>query len=198
MARMDRAPHTTEPEVPSNDELVEEIAQGDAEALRTLYRRLSSMVYGLALRIEGNEADAEEVLVDTFYQVWSQAAQYDVSRGTVIGWILNITRSRAIDRLRSRRRSDRDRDLEPAVALPGTAPPDPEQEAIKEDERSRLREVIAQLPTDQRWAVELAYFSGLSQTQIAERLGQPLGTVKTRLRLAMEKMRRSVTGGGTP
>ena len=198
MARMDHAPHTTEPEVPSNDELVEEIAQGDAEALRTLYRRLSSMVYGLALRIEGNEADAEEVLVDTFYQVWTQATQYDASRGTVVGWILNITRSRAIDRLRSRRRSDRDRDLEPAVALPGTAPPDPEQEAIKEDERSRLREVIAQLPTDQRWAVELAYFSGLSQTQIAERLGQPLGTVKTRLRLAMEKMRRSVTGGGTP
>ena len=73
MARMDHAPHTTEPEVPSNDELVEEIAQGDAEALRTLYRRLSSMVYGLALRIEGNEADAEEVLVDTFYQVWTQA-----------------------------------------------------------------------------------------------------------------------------
>ena len=183
---------------PSDETLVGQIADGDADALRSLYRRLSPVAFALARRVAGDEADAEEVLVDAFHQVWKQAGQYDPSRGTVIGWLLNITRSRAIDRIRSRRRftKGKERLVEEGSGFQAEAPASPEQEAIRHDEKDRLLKVIAELPTDQRWAIELAYFSGLSQSQIAERLGQPLGTVKTRIRLAMEKMRRAVMGQG--
>lgn len=181
---------------PSDLDLARKMAEGDADALRDLYRRLSALAYSLALRIVGNEADAQEVIVDAFYQAWKQADQYDAARATVTGWVLNITRSRAIDLLRSRRRAARreGRVREPGFTFHLESPPTPEQHAIREDTRARLRRVVAELPEDQRWAVELAYFSGLSQSQIAERLGQPLGTIKTRLRLAMEKMRRAVMG----
>ncbi len=181
---------------PSDVDLVREMAEGDPDALRDLYRRHSSRAYSLALRIGGNEADAQEVLVDSFHQVWRQANQYDASRASVAGWVLNIPRSRAIDRLRARgraaRREERVREDSPTFHL--GAPPDPEQQAIREDTNARLRRVVAELPEDQRWAIELAYFAGLSQSQIAVRLGQPLGTIKTRLRLAMEKLRRAVLG----
>jgi RNA polymerase sigma-70 factor (ECF subfamily) len=194
------APDATPPasQEPSDETLVSQVAGGDADALRILYRRLSPVAYALALRVTGDEADGEEVLVDAFHQVWKQAAQYDPSRGTVIGWLLNITRSRAIDRIRARRRvaKGKQRVAEAGSSFPAQVPANPEQEAIRHDEKERLMRVIAELPADQRWAIELAYFSGLSQSQIAERLGQPLGTVKTRIRLAMEKMRRAVIGQG--
>lgn len=174
--------------------LVARMAGGDSAALQDLYRRLSPLAYALALRITGNEADAEEALVDCFHQAWRQAARYDPARATPTGWILNIARSRAIDRVRSR-----DRAAEGAAPAPGgwpgfgaEPPPDPEQEAIRHDVRDRLARAVGGLPREQRSVIELAYFLGLTQSEIAARLGEPLGTVKTRTRLALEKIRNAL------
>jgi RNA polymerase sigma-70 factor (ECF subfamily) len=156
---------------PTDVDLVQQAARGVSGAVRELYSRFSSMAYSLALRIGGNEADAEEVLVDAFFQVWKQAERYDTSRGTVAGWILNIVRSRAIDTVRSRMRVVRARqkmeegEEEAPMASP---PPNPERQAM------------------------VSQKSGLSQSEIAAELGQPLGTVKTRMRLGMQKLRREL------
>ena len=153
------------------------------------------MAYSLALRISGNEADAEEVLVDSFYQVWKQAGRYDASRGSVAGWILNIVRSRSIDTLRSRLRVVRSEKklLDGEEVFPTAAPPpSPEKQAMRREEEAVVRGALGELPEDQRLVIDLAYFSGLSQSEIATRLGQPLGTVKTRMRLAMQKLRRTL------
>lgn len=177
----------------SDVDLVEQAARGRRGAVRRLFQQFSSMAYSLALRISGNEADAEEVLVDSFYQVWKQAGRYDASRGTVAGWILNIVRSRAIDTLRSRMRVARSEKkiLEGEEVFPVAAPlPSPEKQAIYREEQAVVQEAMQELPEDQRLVIDLAYFHGLSQSEIATQLGQPLGTVKTRTRLAMQKLRR--------
>ena len=181
---------------PTDAELVARMAGGNAQALRELYRRLAGLIYSVALRIGGVDEDAEETLVDSFHQAWAHAGLYDPSRGTVTGWIVNIARSRAIDRLRAHHRRQRGRQAlsESAATFPPYPAANPEHEAIRSEERERLHRVIAALPPDQKRALELAYFSGLSHTQIAERLGMPLGTVKTRLRLAMEKIRSALAG----
>ena len=153
------------------------------------------MAYSLALRIGGNEADAEEVLVDSFYQIWKQAGRYDASRGTVAGWVLNIVRSRAIDTLRSRLRVMRaeNKIQEGEGGFPVAAPPpSPENQAIRGEEYAVVQGAMQELPEDQRLVIDLAYFHGLSQSEIATQLGQPLGTVKTRTRLAMQKLRRTL------
>ncbi len=180
---------------PTDVDLVSQIARGVSGAVRELYRRFSSMAYSLALRIGGDEADAEEVLVDSFFQVWKQAERYDTSRGTVAGWILNIVRSRAIDSMRSRLRVVRslqkvkDGEEEAPMASP---PPNPEKQAMVRERQSVVQEALQTLPEDQRVVIELGYFSGLSQSEIAAELGQPLGTVKTRMRLVMQKLRRAL------
>jgi len=180
----------------THGELVGRMAAGDTAALRQLYREISPLVFSLACQVTGSAEDGEEVLVDTFHQAWSQASRYDVSRGSVTGWLLNIARSRAIDILRARRRWQRRRDAaaEPPAAFPQWSPPDPESEAARGEWSRRLAEAIRALPEDQKRAVELAYLAGLTQQEIAGRLGQPLGTVKTRLRLAMEKIRTALSG----
>jgi len=177
----------------SDVDLVEQAARGRRGAVRRLFQQFSSMAYSLALRIGGDEADAEEVLVDSFYQVWKQAGRYDASRGTVAGWILNIVRSRAIDTLRSRMRVARSEKkiLEGEEVFAVVAPlPSPEKQAIRREEQAVVQEAMQELPEDQRLVIDLAYFHGLSQSEIATQLGQPLGTVKTRTRLAMQKLRR--------
>ncbi len=166
--------------------LIGEIASGDQEALGTLYDASSSMVYGLALRIVSNTATAEEVTLDVYTQVWRQAATYDTKRGAPSAWLITLTRSRAIDRLRSRAH-DR-----PALA---EQQPQPEAGATPEEttaltERRRLvQEACAQLPPEQRQVLELSYFSGLSHHEIARELDLPAGTVKTRIRLGIKKLR---------
>ena len=179
----------------SDVDLVEQAARGRRGAVRRLFQQFSSMAYSLALRIGGNEADAEEVLVDSFFQVWKQAGRYDASRGTVAGWILNIVRSRAIDTLRSRLRVVRSEKKiqEGEEAFPVVAPPpSPEKQAIRREEKAVVQEAMQELPEDQRLVIDLAYFHGLSQSEIATQLGKPLGTVKTRTRLAMQKLRRTL------
>lgn len=180
---------------PDHAELVGRMAAGDTQALRELYRRLSPLVHALACQITGTEQDGEEVLVDTFHQAWSQASRYDPSRASVTGWLVNIARSRGLDLLRTRRRWQRRKEAaaEPGAAFPHPPASDPETEAMHGEWRARLAEAVRALPPDQKRAVELAYFEGLTQQEISDRLGQPLGTVKTRIRLAMEKIRGAVS-----
>ena len=179
--------------------LLERMIAGDERALGALYDRWSPVVHALALRIVDDGDEAEEVVEETFWQAWRQAATYAAARGAVPTWLLTIARSRALDRRRAvRRRREEDLDATanqgaPAPASAADAPPgvahDPAEAAEAAERRARVEAALRELPVEQREAVELAYFGGLSQTEIAERTRQPLGTVKTRMRLAMQKLR---------
>ena len=178
---------------PPDLELVERIRQGDQAALDLLYRRYSSPVYSLVWKILQSSEEAEDVALDVFWQVWRQADRYDPARGAPPAWIFTLARSRAIDRLRARnRREDRPISFDdPAVHL------DPLDEAASPDEvvsfrqnRDAVRAALTKLSAVQREAVELAFLKGLTHVEIAERLGQPLGTVKTRIRQGLIRLRR--------
>jgi RNA polymerase sigma-70 factor (ECF subfamily) len=174
--------------------LIERLATRDAAALAALYDRHARPIYSLALRILQDQADAEDVAQEVFAQAWQQAARYDVGRGTVAGWLLNMTRSRAIDLLRARRSGGREvrGDQEtPAMASVDPAPR-PEALAVTAQQAAAVRAALQRLPALQRVALELAYFDGLSQSEIAAQLDQPLGTVKTRIRLGLLKLREAM------
>jgi len=177
-------------------------ARGDGAGLAALYDRHARAVYSLALRVVADEADAEEVVQEVFDQAWRQASRYDPSRGTVAAWLMTMTRTRAIDRLRARQArpdqaslaSDRDWSDLPAASA------DPADVLDAERDVTRVRQALQQLPLMQRVAIELAYFEGLTQSQIAARLEEPLGTVKTRIRVGLLKLRDVLSGttsGGT-
>jgi RNA polymerase sigma-70 factor (ECF subfamily) len=173
--------------------LLQRAAAGDSGGLGALYDRHGRAVYSLALRILGDEGDAEEVTQDVFAQAWRRAAQYDAARGTVAAWLLIMARTRAIDRFRARRvrpegRVQADDDGLTLQQLPATDP-DVASEMMAAERGLRVRRALEGLPLLQRIALELAYFEGLSQREIAERLEQPLGTVKTRMRLGLLKLR---------
>ena len=163
-------------------------AGGDSRALASLYDETSSLVYGIALRVLRNEADAEEVTSDVYSQVWRNASTFDGSRGSVNAWLTMLARSRSIDRLRSRARARREETLDTIANVPAGGET-PETASWLGQQRSRVREALKSLSPEQREAIELAYFSGLTQSELAERLQQPLGTVKTRIRLGMIKLR---------
>jgi len=167
-------------------------AAGDSGGLAALYDRHGRAVYSLALRILGDEGDAEEVTQDVFSQAWRRASQYDDSRGTVAAWLLVMARTRASDRVRARRVRPEGRVQDDAgltlQQLPSTNP-DVASEMMAAERGQRVRRALDELPFLQRVAIELAYFEGLSQREIAERLEQPLGTVKTRMRLGLMKLR---------
>ncbi len=166
-----------------------QVAGGDADALARLYDGTSSLVYGLALRILRDAGGAEEITEDVYMQAWRQAARFDPARGSVIRWLLTVTRSRAIDRLRvGASTRDRHAPIEDAGAVRDPAP-EPEHAAEAGQRRALVRAALAALSAEQRQAVELAYFAGLSHTEIAAQLGAPLGTVKTRIRLGMNHLR---------
>ena len=171
--------------------VVQRLAAGDRDAVAELYDRHSARVMGLAFRIVRNSSDAEDVVQEVFSQAWRTAPNYQPSRGTVVGWLLMMARTRAIDRLRSRQ-TRRDAPEGPDLdRLPADTPPVSEQ-LIASQQAARVREAMTALPVEQRTAVELAYFEGLTQTEIAERTQTPLGTVKTRIRTALTSLRRSV------
>jgi RNA polymerase sigma-70 factor (ECF subfamily) len=178
--------------------LISWIAQGRAEALSELYGRYGRLVFSLALNSVGDQATAEEITQDVFLRVWQRAGQYRADRGKVSTWLTGITRHRAIDQLR--RRSSRPEHYSMAWAETSSeAEPftnDLEEIVALTIERKRVRSAVAQLPEDQKQILALAYFRGLTQSQIAEFLGLPLGTVKTRVRLAMQKLRRILQGEG--
>jgi RNA polymerase sigma-70 factor, ECF subfamily len=178
--------------VHSAETLIPAIARGDATAFEALYDRYASMVYGLLLRILSNPDDAQEVLQETFVKAWSNAKMFDAVRGSEAAWLISIARSRGIDKLRSRRlRSDRENDAGREVSIRSsfvdtTTGAD---HAIQSEQRIAVRGALAELPEPQRLALELAYFEGLSQSEIAARLNEPLGTIKTRMQLGMKKLR---------
>jgi RNA polymerase sigma-70 factor, ECF subfamily len=182
-------------------DLVKRMAAGDDRALAQLYDRLGNLAYSLAYQILGEQADAEEVVTDAFVQAWGSAASFDPARASVASWLSMITRTRALDRLRARKRRARivetatlQSDLPEATALPlGSIGPEPDRHAELTDLRARVREVLHALPEQQRLVIELAYYGGLSQSEIAARLNEPLGTVKTRVRAAMTKLRSALT-----
>lgn len=169
--------------------LVARIDARDADALGLLYDRHAARLMGLAQRIVGDTGEAEEVLQELFLWVWRSAASFDASRGTVIAWLLVATRSRAIDRVRARRPAARAglRAVETVPDTPG--PQDVEADSASRQWESVCRAAIADLPADQRRALELAYFDGLTHQEISEKTGTPLGTVKTRVRLGLMKLR---------
>lgn len=167
------------------------IAAGDSSALAELYDAHGSAVYTLARRILGHPGDAEEVVQEVFAQAWRQAGRYDPNRASVAGWLLMITRARALDALRARQaRPDRTHSVE-LPELPAHNP-GPEMTLLSSDAIQRVRAVMREFDETLRAPVELAYFEGLSQSEIAERLNQPLGTVKTRLRNAVAKLREAL------
>jgi RNA polymerase sigma-70 factor (ECF subfamily) len=177
--------------VSADQEALRRVGAGDADALAVLYDRYSRPVYSLALRIVSDPAEAEDVVQDVFAQVWRQAGRYDVRRGPVVAWLMTITRTRAIDRLRSRRArpdgtpADYDRQVERMADTREAQ----EELAIAAEHVARLRAALPELPVVQRLAIEMAFFEGLSHNEIAERLEQPLGTIKTRIRLGLLKLR---------
>jgi len=165
------------------------IAAGDQSALAELYDASSAKVFGLAMKILGDRDAAEEITVDVYTQVWRKIASYDAQRGTPGSWLMTMTKNRAIDGFRSRYlERGRQVPLDQAAELPGDAAI-PEQYSADLERQRLVQEAMASLSAEQRQAIALAYYWGLSQSEIADRLRLPLGTVKTRMRLGMIRLR---------
>jgi RNA polymerase sigma-70 factor, ECF subfamily len=187
--------------------LVERMAAADERALGELYDRHGGMAYALALAIVREGADAEEVVADVFGQVWRNAARFDPGRGSVAGWLATITRTRALDLLRARGRRVRaieraaQADADGLASPLGTPAEGPDRGVERQEARRLVTRSLGELPEPQRRVIEMAYFGGLSQTEIAAELREPLGTVKTRMRAGMEKLRGALAQllvGGPP
>jgi RNA polymerase sigma-70 factor (ECF subfamily) len=183
---------------PMDIQLIADMAQGDERAASMLYDRHGAVLYGLALRMVGEPADAEEVVLDAFAQAWRDAGRYDTSRGSVAGWLTTITRTRALDLMRARGRRAKMTDTatatldEPVAMGSGFTAPDVQ---VQDTERAvAVKSALDQLPVPQRQAIELAFFEGLTHHEVADRLREPLGTVKTRIRLGMQKLRDTLAG----
>jgi len=181
--------------------LIRRVADGDERALGTLYDRYAEKLYGLALSVVKSEADADEVLEDAFLQVWRTAGSFDPDRGTVSSWLSVIVRSRAMDRVRARKRRRKalersaEADTEGLAAPRSDDPPSPDERSERAELRERLDRLLAAIPEEQRRVIELAYFDGLTQREIADVTGIPLGTVKSRVRAGMRKLREMSDAG---
>lgn len=177
-------------------QLAARLAAGDEQALGLLYDRFGRLAYALAHAVLREPADAEEAVGDAFAQAWRTAGQFDPARGSLQAWLMTAVRSRALDRLRTRRRAERrveafEREAVGAAdpaALPGPLS-EPGSVAEQSDRRVQIQAALATLPEAQRRVLELAYFEGLTQVEMAERLGEPLGTIKTRVRTALGRLR---------
>lgn len=177
-----------------DQKLVQAMARSDERAAAQLYDKYSAAMFALALRIVGESADAEDVVLDAFTQAWNIAARYDGERGSVLGWLTTMTRTRALDLVRGRGRRTKAVDTasrsmgDDPVAVAASAPS--AVDVVELGERAdAVTSAMAVLSASQRNAIELAFFEGLTHSEIAERLGEPLGTIKTRIRLAMQKLR---------
>jgi RNA polymerase sigma-70 factor, ECF subfamily len=179
--------------VQDNDvELLKAVASQDEAALAQLYDRYRVILFGLLMRILNNREEAEDVLQEVFLQVWRRAADFDENRGRPFTWLVTLARSRGIDRLRTLAARER-------VALAGArdeseAISDAASDAFRSEQRGLVTNALAQLPDEQQRPLMLAYFDGLTQTEIAARLDAPLGTVKTRMRTGMMKLRELLAG----
>ena len=199
MAAVTGAPTGASPELAqlSDVDLIGRAAEGDARALEVLYDRYARVVYSFALRIVGDQQVAEELLQEVFFRAWQQGGTFRANRGTFITWLLSITHNMAIDEVRKRRRRpQKSENDDPEAALAGVADTgqDVEEEVWLGTLRETIEAALATLPPAQREAIELAYFRGLTQREIAAQLGEPLGTIKTRMRLGMQKLRDQLEG----
>jgi RNA polymerase sigma-70 factor (ECF subfamily) len=174
--------------------VITRMIQGDPTALAELYDAHGGLIYTLALRIVGQPHDAEEIVQEVFAQAWRQAGQYDGRRATVAGWLLMMTRARALDALRARKARP---DIGRAVTVPEIPAAGPGQEALmlSVEAVAHVRAALTALEEAYRTPIELAYYEGLSQSEIATRLNQPLGTIKSRMRAALAKLRTALWAG---
>lgn len=176
-------------------ELVRQVGRGDQQALAALYDRSADRLYSLACRILGEGPEAEEAVSDAFVQVWESAGSFDPERGSVDAWLTMILRSRALDRLRARKRRHAAHERAERNSLPGNAPAAPSRpvapdvDAEHRERARRVEEALTRLPESNRSAIRLAFFEGLSHREVATRLDEPLGTVKSRIRLGLMKLR---------
>ena len=170
--------------------LIRRMVDADETALGALYDRWVRSLYSLVLHLLRDPDEAEDVVEETFWQAWRKAGSYEPSKGAVSTWLLTIGRRKALDRLRARKRNREDTINGESTFddLPSRSP-DPANEAEGSELRENIRAALQELPPEQREVLELGYFSGLSQAEIADATGQPLGTIKTRMRLAMQKLR---------
>lgn len=175
--------------------LINRIAAGDQGALGELYERYVRILLGMAYRILGSREEAEEVVADVFCQVWRTAGSYDPIRGGVDSWLFLITRSRSLDRWRALQRKAQALTTAQQLAKLQT-PTDPHGALFIQEQQGQIRQVLEKLPIEQRQVIELAYFSDWTQEQIAEHLQIPLGTVKSRLRLGLAKLRQGLRPEG--
>ena len=173
--------------------LVRAIAAGDEQALHALYEQTHRIVFTLTMRITGNRETAEELTLDVFHDVWRRASAYDPASGSVIGWMMNQARSRAIDRLRFEQRKKRVPDhADTSVTIAPSSSPHDVLDA--RDQGRVLRDALQVLTNDERQAIETAFFSELTYREVAAKFNQPLGTVKTRIRSGLEKLRQVLAG----
>jgi RNA polymerase sigma-70 factor, ECF subfamily len=178
----------------ADEEVMQLVQRGDPRAFELLYDRHGGAAYSLAYRIVGKQVAAEDVVQDALLSIWRSRLRYDQTRGSVRTWILGIVHNRAIDALRRSSVHDRRRETLDVVEERHEAPERTEVEVARREEARSVRGVLDALPTEQRQAIELAYFGGFTHTQIADLLGEPIGTVKGRMRLGLEKMRRQLAG----
>jgi RNA polymerase sigma-70 factor (ECF subfamily) len=176
--------------------LLRAVAAGEKEALRQLYTRHSAVLFALALKVLTDRSEAEDVLQEAFVQIWKTAGSFDEGRGKPLGWLIMLTRSRAIDRLRSRKTRARVTDTLAKDASQASDSTTPADEAQASEAQRAIRQALKSLPSEQRIPIELAYFGGLTQFEIAQQLSQPLGTVKTRMRNGMMRLREQLGGAG--
>lgn len=178
----------------ADEELIERIQRGEQASLTALYDRHRSLAYALALRVVRDPQRAEDVVQDAFLSVWRKAASYALGRGSVRTWLGSIVRNRAIDVVRA----SRERTLPDATSLLGIVDPRPavDDEVAVRFDGERVRSAILRLPDDQRQAINLAFYGGLSHSEIADETGIPLGTVKSRIRLGMQRLRSTLAGQG--
>jgi len=169
----------------TDHQLLQQAAAGGTAALGLLYDRYGRLVFSVALRISGERGSAEEITQDVFLRLWRYADRYNPAHGTLVAWMLTITQRRAIDELRSRHYGSKRREVELPEALPLAGGDHAQQAQLRTD----VQQALAELPTAQREVIEGVFFGGLSRQELAQRMGSPLPTIHTRLRLAMEKLR---------
>jgi RNA polymerase sigma-70 factor, ECF subfamily len=174
--------------------LLARVVKGDQQAFSQLYDQSSTLLYSLALRILGHREEAAELLQEVYLEVWRKVARYDVGRGTPVAWLITLTRSRAIDRLRARgARAQVNESLDgPSAVQVADRHPGPFEAQADQEMRRLVGQALSSLPPAQQEAIELAYYEGLTHMEIAARLNQPLGTVKTRIKLGMSKLRETL------
>jgi RNA polymerase sigma-70 factor, ECF subfamily len=179
----------------ADEEVMQLVQRGDPRAFELLYDRHAGAAFSLAYRIVGKRSTAEDVVQEALLSIWRSRLRYDQTRGSVRTWVLGIVHNRAVDGLRRNAVHDRRREPLDVVEERHEAPERTDVEVARREEARTVRGALETLPEEQRRAIELAYFGGFTQTQIAELLGEPVGTVKGRMRLGLDKMRRELVGG---